>query len=31
VGNFNGDGMPDLAVANSISANVSVLINNTPQ
>jgi hypothetical protein len=31
VGDFNGDGVPDLAVANSISANVSLLINNTPQ
>jgi len=28
VGDFNGDGKPDLAVANAI--NVSVLINNTP-
>jgi len=34
VGDFNGDGRPDLAVANSAynsgSNNVSVLINNTP-
>ena len=30
VGDFNGDGTPDLAVANSGSNNVSVLINNTP-
>ncbi len=30
VGDFNGDGLPDLAVANGGSANVSVLINNTP-
>ena len=34
VGDFNGDGTPDLAVANSAynsgSNNVSVLINNTP-
>jgi len=29
VGDFNADGMPDLAVANSGSNNVSVLINNT--
>ena len=29
VGDFNGDGTPDLAVANLYSANVSVLINNT--
>jgi hypothetical protein len=28
VGDFNGDGMPDLAVANSGSNNVSVLLNN---
>ena len=31
VGDFNGDGLPDLAVANRFSNNVSVLINNTPQ
>ena len=30
VGDFNGDGTADLAVANSVSNNVSVLINNTP-
>jgi predicted NUDIX family NTP pyrophosphohydrolase len=30
VGDFNGDGAQDLAVANHHSANVSVLINNTP-
>jgi hypothetical protein len=30
VGDFNGDGKPDLAVANYYSNNVSVLINNTP-
>ena len=30
VGDFNGDGKPDLAVVNGYSANVSVLINNTP-
>ena len=30
VGDFNGDGVPDLAVANFISNNVLVLINNTP-
>src|SRR5467141_2073136 len=28
VGDFNGDGKPDLAVANSGSANVSVLLGN---
>jgi len=27
---FNGDGVPDVAVANFFSSNVSVLINNTP-
>ncbi len=31
VGDFNGDGVQDLAVANYDSNNVSVLINNTPQ
>lgn len=30
VGNFNRDGLLDLAVANFISNDVSVLINNTP-
>jgi hypothetical protein len=30
VGDFNGDGRPDLAVANYSFNNVSVLINNTP-
>ena len=30
VGDFNSDGVQDLAVANRGSANVSVLINNTP-
>ena len=30
VGDFNGDGTSDLAVANYGSNNVSVLINNTP-
>jgi len=29
VGDFNGDGKPDLAVVNSQSNNVSVLINTT--
>src|SRR5207302_1290747 len=29
VGDFNGDGVPDLAVVNNGSNNVSVLINNT--
>jgi hypothetical protein len=29
VGDFNRDGLPDLAVANQDSNNVSVLINNT--
>jgi hypothetical protein len=28
VGDFNGDGVPDLAVANSLSHNVSVLLGN---
>jgi len=31
VGDFNGDGVQDLAVANYISNTISVLINNTPQ
>jgi hypothetical protein len=31
VGDFNGDGAQDLAVANANSNNVSVLINNTPR
>jgi len=31
VGDFNGDGVKDLAVANNDSNNVSVLINNTPR
>ncbi len=30
VGDFNGDEIRDLAVANRTSNNVSVLINNTP-
>ena len=30
LGDFNGDGMQDLAVANIGSDNVSVLINSTP-
>ena len=30
IADFNGDGRPDLAVANFRSNNVSVLINNTP-
>ena len=30
LGDFNGDGVPDLAVANGGSGNVSILINNTP-
>ena len=30
VGDFNGDGVQDLAVANQLSNDVSVLINNTP-
>jgi hypothetical protein len=30
VGDFNGDGVQDLAVANYNSSDVSVLINNTP-
>jgi hypothetical protein len=29
VGDFNGDGWPDLAVADDLSNKVSVLINNT--
>ena len=28
VGDFNGDGKPDLAVANTVSSDVSILINN---
>ena len=31
VGDFNGDGLPDLAVANDDSSDVTVLINNTPR
>jgi hypothetical protein len=31
VGDFNGDGRPDLVVANNLSGDVSVLINNTPR
>jgi hypothetical protein len=31
IGDFNGDGMQDLATANRTSNNVSVLINSTPQ
>jgi hypothetical protein len=31
VDDFNGDGLPDLAVANDFSNNVSVLMNNTPR
>ncbi len=30
VGDFNGDGKPDLAVANYVANNVSVLLNTTP-
>ncbi|MEG3990491.1 FG-GAP-like repeat-containing protein [Microcoleus sp. S28C3] len=30
IGDINGDGKPDLAVANSGSANVSILLNTTP-
>jgi hypothetical protein len=30
VGDFNGDGLPDLAVGN-YATNVSILINNTPR
>jgi hypothetical protein len=30
VGDFNADGLPDLAVANVFSNNVSVLINDAP-
>ncbi len=30
VGDFNADGLSDLAVANGGSGNVSMLINNTP-
>ena len=31
VGDFNGDGFQDLAVANCGSNNVSLLMNNTPR
>jgi hypothetical protein len=31
VGDFNGDGLPDIAIANAGSDSVSVLINNTPR
>jgi hypothetical protein len=31
VGDFNGDGYPDLAVANHDSSSVTVLINKGPQ
>ena len=31
VGDFNGDGKPDLAVANSVSENVTVLLNTFPR
>jgi len=31
VGDFNGDGKPDLAVTNYLNANVSVLLNTTAQ
>ncbi|WP_445244739.1 FG-GAP-like repeat-containing protein, partial [Microcoleus sp. OTE_8_concoct_300] len=30
IGNFNGDGKPDLAVANMIDSNASILLNTTP-
>ncbi len=30
IGDLNGDGAPDLAIANRLSDNVSVLLNNTP-
>ena len=31
VGDFNGDGVPDLGVANGSFDNISVLINDTPR
>lgn len=31
VGDFNSDGLPDLAIANGAFDYISVLINNTPQ
>ncbi len=31
VGDFNGDNKPDLAVANGLSNNVSILLNTTPR
>lgn len=30
VGDFNGDGLPDMAVSDETSNTVSVLINDTP-
>jgi 16S rRNA G1207 methylase RsmC len=30
VADFNGDGKPDMAIANARSANLSVLINTAP-